>query len=620
MTVKTRPRGVAQFEQNARELSETLAAAKVRTSKLGGPTPALAQDPAVLREALQELQVHQEELAVANEELRAQLDELGAATVRIHSERDRYRKLFELTPDSYFVTDLLGIIRDLNGAAARMLGTEVRFLQGKPLVVLVDAADARMLRDAIDALRAQSSVDLELRFKRRNDDAEWHTVKAVRLEDQTAILWFARSVQIAHHTRVALAGATHDARVVAKSAHTADLARANRDMEEILARERRLRTQLEQEHVAKDRFLAILSHDLRAPLNAVVGWAQLLRRERLDEAARDRALATIERSAQAQLRLVEEVLDISRLAADKVQLERVPVVLNELVQHAVDAVATTAVERGIALTVAMDGDRLVVAGDRARLKQVLSNLLSNALKFMPAGGGQITLSLRREGDEARIVVADTGRGISRDLVAHLFDPFEKGGDFTTAFGGVGLGLYIVRQCVQLHGGRVLAESDGPGCGARFSVVLPLTERLATPAEVVPRSSRGLGPGALEGIRVLVVDDEEDARELMAAILRQHGAVVTVASDVPSAIHAFDGAPPDVVLSDIALPGRNGLDLARDLRARPAMDATLVAVSGFSGTEQIDRALTAGFDVHLAKPVDPAELVTVVRDAARLRSL
>jgi PAS domain S-box-containing protein len=620
MTVKTRPRGVAQFEQNARELSETLAAAKVRTSKLGGPTPALAQDPAVLREALQELQVHQEELAVANEELRAQLDELGAATVRIHSERDRYRKLFELTPDSYFVTDLLGIIRDLNGAAARMLGTEVRFLQGKPLVVLVDAADARMLRDAIDALRAQSSVDLELRFKRRNDDAEWHTVKAVRLEDQTAILWFARSVQIAHHTRVALAGATHDARVVAKSAHTADLARANRDMEEILARERRLRTQLEQEHVAKDRFLAILSHDLRAPLNAVVGWAQLLRRERLDEAARDRALATIERSAQAQLRLVEEVLDISRLAADKVQLERVPVVLNELVQHAVDAVATTAVERGIALTVAMDGDRLVVAGDRARLKQVLSNLLSNALKFMPAGGGQITLSLRREGDEARIVVADTGRGISRDLVAHLFDPFEKGGDFTTAFGGVGLGLYIVRQCVQLHGGRVLAESDGPGCGARFSVALPLTERFATPAEVVPRSSRGLGPGALEGIRVLVVDDEEDARELMAAILRQHGAVVTVASDVPSAIHAFDGAPPDVVLSDIALPGRNGLDLARDLRARPAMDATLVAVSGFSGTEQIDRALTAGFDVHLAKPVDPAELVTVVRDAARLRSL
>jgi PAS domain S-box-containing protein len=620
VTIRTRARGAAQLEENVRELSETIAAAKLRTAKLGAPTPGPVQDPALLREALAELQIHQEELAVANEELRAQLDQVGAATLRIHAERDRYRKLFELTPDSYFVTDRLGNIRDLNGAAARMLDMEVQFLQGKPLTVFVDAADARMLRDALSTLRSQPSVDLELRFKRRNGDPEWHTVKAVRLEDDTAFLWFARSVQAEHATRVALAGATHDARVVAKSAHTADLARANRDMEEILARERRLRTQLEHEHVAKDRFLAVLSHDLRAPLNAVVGWAQLLRRERLDEAARDRALATIERNAQAQLRLVEELLDISRLAADKVQLERVPVVLNELVQHAADAVATTAAERGVVLTVTMDSERLVVEGDRGRLKQVMSNLLSNAMKFMPAGGGQVTLSLRREGDEARIIVADTGRGISPDLLPHLFDPFEKGGDYTASSGGVGLGLYIVQQCAHLHGGRALAESDGPGRGARFSVELPLTERFATPEDAPPRSTRGPGPGALEGIRVLVVDDEEDARELMAAILRQHGAVVTVAGDVPEALRVFDGAPPDVVLSDISLPGRSGLDLARDLRARPAMDATLVAVSGFAGPEQIDRALTAGFDVHLSKPVDPAELVAVIRDAARLRSV
>jgi PAS domain-containing protein len=301
MTVKTRARGVAQFEQSVRELSETLAAAKLRTAKLGGPTPDLAQDPAVLREALEELRVHQEELAVANEELRAQLDELGAATARIHAERDRYRKLFELTPDSYFVTDDVGIIRDLNGAASRMLEAEVRFLQGKPLGVLVDAADARMLREAVSALRSKPSVDLVLRFKRRKSEPEWHTVKAIRMDDDRSILWFARSVQAEHATRVALAGANHDARVVAKSAHTADLARANRDMEEMLSRERRLRAQLERDHFAKDRFIAVLSHDLRAPLNAVVGWTQLLRREQLDAAARDRALATIERNAQAQL-------------------------------------------------------------------------------------------------------------------------------------------------------------------------------------------------------------------------------------------------------------------------------------------------------------------------------
>jgi PAS domain S-box-containing protein len=627
MTVKARPRGVPYFEESVRELSATIAAANLRTAKLRGPTTDLAQEPGVLREALEELRVHQEELAVANEELRAQLDELGSATARIHHERDRYRKLFDLTPDSYFVTDHVGMIRDLNAAASQMLEVEARFLQGKPLAVLVDAADARMLREAVNTLRAKHSVELELRFKRRKSDPEWHTLKAVVLEEENAILWFARSVQAEVETRVALAGATYDARVVAKSAHTADLARATRDMEEMLVRERRLRSQLEQEHVAKDRFLAVLSQDLRAPLNAVVGWTQLLRRERLDQGARDRALATIERNAHAQLRLVEELLDISRIGADKVQLERVPVVLNELVAHAVGAVAVTAREGGVDVTTSVGPDLLIVAGDRRRLNQAISNLLSNALKFMPPSGGRVFVALQRDGRDARIVVTDTGRGIAQGLLPQLFDPFRQSADDATANGNVGLGLYMVRQCVQMHGGRVLAESDGPGRGARFTLVLPLTDAYdqnhaeSEPSEAieVSASSRAPGTGALEAIRVLVVDDEEDARELMAAILRHHGAVVTLAGDVQAALHSFDASPPDVVLSDIALPGRSGLDLARDLRSRPKLHAALVAVSGYSSPDQIDGALTAGFDVHMAKPVDPAELIEVVRDAARLRT-
>jgi CheY-like chemotaxis protein/nitrogen-specific signal transduction histidine kinase len=395
-------------------------------------------------------------------------------------------------------------------------------------------------------------------------------------------------------------------------------------MEEMLVRERRLRNQLEQEHIAKDRFLGVLSQDLRAPLNAIVGWTQLLRRERLDQAARDRALATIERNAHAQLRLVEELLDISRIGADKVQLERVPVVLNELVARAAGAVAATARERGIEVTAAVGADLLIVAGDRRRLNQAISSLLSNALKFMPAGGGRVFMELQRDGRDARIVVTDTGRGIAPDLLPQLFDPFRASADDASANGNVGLGLYMVRQCVQMHGGRVLAESDGPGRGARFTVVLPLADAYEqTAAEATeptaPRaSSRAPKTGVLEAIRVLVVDDEEDARELMAAILRHHGAVVTLAGDVPAALHSFDASPPEVVLSDIALPGRSGLDLARDLRSRPKLDATLVAVSGYSSPDQIDSALTAGFDVHMAKPVDPTELIEVVRDAARLR--
>ena len=524
MTVKA-PRGIAFFEESLREFSGTVAAAQKRTASFTGPKTDLTQDPALLREALEELRVHQEELSVANEELRAQLEELGSATARIHFERDRYRKLFDLTPDSYFVTDHHGTICDVNGAGSRMLEVDARFLVGKPLGVLVDAADSRMLREAVSALRSKPSIELELRFKRRNNEPQWHTLKAVTLEEEKAILWFARNVQ-----------AEHDARVA----------------------------------------------------NAVLGWTQLLRREILDVGARDRALATIERNAQTQLRLIVELLDISR-----------------------------------------------IAGDRRRLGQVLSNLVSNALEFMAPGGGRVTLELQRDGRDARIVLTDTGRGIAQDRLAHLFEPFRQVNHAAT-HEAVGVGLYIVRQFVQLHGGRVFAESEGPERGARFTVVLPLADAYASaPKGREPASERlpsaragadGNAPasrraetGALEGIRVLVVDDEEDARELMATILRHHGAVVSVAADVPSALHAFEASPPDVVLSDIALPGRSGLDLARDLRGRAQLDATLVAVSGFAAPDQIDRALTAGFDIHMAKPVDPTELVEVVRDAARLRT-
>ncbi len=626
MTVKARPRGVASFEENVRELGKSLAAARARTAKLQGPSSDLAQDPATLREALEELRVHQEELAVANEELRAQLDELGGATARIHTERERYRKLFDLTPDSYFVTDNLGSIRDVNAAAARMLEVEGRFLQGKPLALLADAADARMLREAVSALRSKPSIELELRFNRRNSGPEWHTVKAVTLAEESAILWFARSVQADHEARVALAGANHEAKVAARSAHDADIARANRDMEDMLARERRLRTRLEQEHVAKDRFLSVLSHDLRAPLNAVVGWTQLLRREPLDHAARDRALATIERNAFVQLRLVEELFDISRDGGNA-QVESTPVVLDEVVRHAVEGTVEAARDRGIELVTALGTERLIVAGDRRRLAHAVSHLLTNALQFTPPSGGRIVVELDHTKTEARISVSDSGQGIAPSLLPQLFDP-SRSVDYSATTDRIGLGLYIVHQCAQIHGGRVLAESEGPGRGARFTLVLPLADAYASgsaersessaAAAPVSSTSRRVTSGALEGVRVLVVEDEEDSRDLMAAILRHRGAIVTTAVDVESALRAFDTAPPDVLLSDIALPGRNGLDLAREVRGRAKGVTVLIAVSGYSGAELIENALGAGFDFHMAKPIDPTELVELVGDAARLR--
>jgi PAS domain S-box-containing protein len=615
MTVKARHRGVPHFTDAVRSFSAAVINAKARTEHLARPAAADVQQADVLREALEELRVHQEELAVADEEMRAQIDELAHANARVHAERDRYHELFELAPDAYFVTDRVGAIRDGNGRAAATVNLDPKFLPGKPLAALIDAADTRAFRDSLSALRTAETVELVVRFVPRGGEPTWHSLKGTNIEHGNAVLWSARNIHKDREASAVLVSANDDlaARVAAR---TAELERANRDKDEVLARERRLRVQLEEEHAAKDRFLAVLSHDLRAPLNAVLGWTQLLRREKLDQVARDRALATVERNARAQLRLVEELLDISRIAADKVQLERVPIDLAELVQPAVDAVAIEAQERGIAVRVVRppSAERLIVAGDRRRLGQVMTNLVSNAMKFTPAGGA-ITLTLERHDSRARVSVEDTGRGIAPELLPHVFDAFRQASDYTTAHEGLGLGLYIVRQAVEMLGGTVVAESAGVGRGARFVVDLPAIQgsTAAAPSIATLPSS-----GRLEGVRVLVVDDEEDARELMATILRQRGAIVTAAGDVESALHAFETSQPDVVVSDVAMPGRGGLDLVRVLRAK-GTSATLVAVSGFVSADEVEAALDAGFDLHVSKPVEPGELIEAVGDAARARA-
>lgn len=416
--------------------------------------------------------------------------------------------------------------------------------------------------------------------------------------------------------------------------------RANRDKDELLARERKLRAQLEEAHVAKDRILAVLSQDLRTPINAVLGWTQLLRREKLDQHSRDRALATIERNARAQLRLVEELLDISRLGAGNVQLERASLDLGEIVQRCADALALTAHDRGVQLRLTPCPETLVVAGDRRRLEQVMTNLLTNALDATPAGG-RVAVRTTREALAARIIVEDTGRGIEADVLPHVFEPFRRASDETTPVEGLGLGLYIVRQSLEMHSGSIVAESEGAGRGARFTVTLPLIAAPSRDRADRARASvsgdrahpswsdraQGSAPtshpppsrGVLQGISVLVVDDEEDARDLLATLLRHRGAAVTAASDVTTALAAFEASPADVVVSDLGMPGRDGFDLARDLRARPNVVATLIAVSGFASADEVARALDAGFDVHLAKPIEPAELIALIRDAAHPRS-
>lgn len=398
-----------------------------------------------------------------------------------------------------------------------------------------------------------------------------------------------------------------------------ELERAVRDKDELLTRERRLRARLEAAHDAKDRFLAVLSHDLRTPLNAVLGWTQLLRREMLDQSARDRALATIERNALAQLRVLEDLLDISRLTSDGVQLERVPLDFVELVQRCGETVAASARERGVELTVSASAeDLLLVSGDRRRLERAVATLLSNALALTP-NGGRVSVDVARKGEQARVTVAHTGRGIAPELLPHVFDPFRQGAELAT-LGAVDLGLYLVRQAVEVHGGIVFAESDGAESGARFTVLVPAdmpSSHVLPCSDKLGSSEASCSRDVLEGVGVLVVEDEDDARELMTTILRQRGAAVTAVTDVATAVRCAKRTTPAVVVTGIALGESGGRELLGELRGRPS-SPTLVAVSGFVTTGDIDRLLATGFDLHLAKPIEPAGLVETVRRAAAAR--
>jgi len=361
---------------------------------------------------------------------------------------------------------------------------------------------------------------------------------------------------------------------------------------------------------AKDEFLATLSDELRTPLSAILGWTQLLRGGKLDEAGVARALGTIERNAKLQVQLIEDLLDVSRLITGKLCLESGPVDLVTVVDAAVDSVRESAAAKGVALETQLDAPG-PLAGDGARLQQVVWNLPSNAIKFTPRNG-RVTIRLERTGAEAELCVSDTGRGIAPEFLPHIFDCFRQADSSSTrAHGGLGLGLAIVRHLVELHGGNVQAESAGANLGATFTVRLPL------PALAAGEGSSGSRPEdlpSLRGVSILVVDDALDARESLAMLLEECGAHVTAVASAPEALEALASARPDVLVSDLAMPGLDGYALVARLRSLEADGATPVpalALSAYARTEDRERALAAGFQAHVAKPVEPIEIASAV---------
>ena len=381
--------------------------------------------------------------------------------------------------------------------------------------------------------------------------------------------------------------------------------------EQLLEAERFARREAERSSQLKEEFLATLSHELRSPLNAILGWTHVLRKisKEPDAAA---AVDTIERNALSQAKLIDDLLDMSRIMAGKVGLALAPVSFADILATAADALRPVAEAKGVSLSVDFgNAEEVSLSGDAVRLQQVVTNLLGNGIKFTPAGG-RVAAELAMQGQQLVLVVHDTGQGIPAEFLPAVFERFRQAdGSITRHHGGLGLGLSITKQIVEMHGGSIAAESEGSGQGSTFTVMLPLPGEGSARPLVSADASQAV---PVTGLRVLVVDDQADARELLRRLLAEQGCEVDVAASAEEALAFITAGGWDVLLTDIGMPGTDGYELLRSVRAMNAGQKA-IAVTAFARPEDRERALAAGFDAHVAKPVNPVRLLQAVAEVA-----
>ena len=393
----------------------------------------------------------------------------------------------------------------------------------------------------------------------------------------------------------------------------------------LLASEKLARSEAERANRLKDEFLATISHELRNPLNAILGWAHMMRLGKLTPANVERAIETIYRNAKSQAQLVADLLDVSRIISGKLRLDVQTVDLSSIVNAAMDSVRPAVEAKGIQLQTMLDPAAGPISGDADRLQQIVWNLLTNAVKFTPKGG-KIQVKVQRTDSHAEIVVSDSGVGISKEFLPYVFDRFRQADASTTRIhGGLGLGLSIVRQLVDLHGGSVSVHSEGEGKGATFTITLPfvgVTSNQNEAEPVYPIQSEEVIPfeglPSLQGVKVLVVDDEADTRELICEVLKECGSEVIMSRSVAEALDALEQHHPDILISDLGMPDEDGYSLISKIRALPAERGGQIpaaALTAYARAEDRMRVLRSGFQFHLPKPVDSAELVTVVASLA-----
>lgn len=395
-----------------------------------------------------------------------------------------------------------------------------------------------------------------------------------------------------------------------------DRKQAEKEREQLLAREQAAREEAEAANRTKDEFLAVLSHELRSPLNPILGWAKLLRTRQFNQTKIDQALETIERNAKLQAQLVEDLLDVSRILRGKLSLNIAPVNLINVIEAAIETVRLAAIAKSMQIETIFPDRIDLVTGDANRLQQVIWNLLSNAVKFTQIGG-KVEVKLEEVNQQAQIQVIDNGKGINPEFLPFVFDYFRQADSSTTRkFGGLGLGLAIVRQVIELHGGTVLAASGGEGKGATFTVRLPLFNRVNQIIKLEQNNDSVININALPlaGLKILLVDDEADVRQLMSFVLEEYGATITVVSSAKEALTAFNESLPDILVSDIGMPEMDGYMLIEKLRSLPREkggEVPAIALTAYAGETNEQKALSSGFQKHIAKPVEPETLMQAI---------
>lgn len=509
---------------------------------------------------------------------------------------ERLAAIVESSDDIIASKDLDGVITSWNKGAERTLGYTAEEVIGKHISIIMPPEFVEDMPRILERIRRGEKVD-HYQTKRRRKDGR--------------IIDVSLTVSPIRDASGSIIGASKIGRDI-----TAEK-RSHAERERLLEVAQKARDDAEAANRLKDEFLATLSHELRTPLNAILGWARILSMGKVDAEDLQEGLSAIERNARVQVQIIEDLLDVSRIISGTLRLDVQRVNMMDVIEAAIAAVTPAAEAKGVRLKKVLDPLAGPVSGDPARLQQVVWNLLSNAVKFTPKGG-HVQVLLERVNSHVEVSVIDTGIGIHPDFLPQVFERFRQADSSTTRrHGGLGLGLAIVKQLTELQGGTVRAKSPGEGQGSTFVVCLPITVVHEAPTEKArpkqePPTEFDCSAEPLAGIRALVVDDEGDARALVRRVLRDCGAEVAVASSVDEALPLIEGFRPDILVSDVGMPDRDGYDLIRQVRSRVAAKVLpAVALTAFARSEDRRRALLAGFQTHVAKPVDPAELVAVV---------